>query len=97
VKAPKSNFGAFESPGEGPLGIIKVPRRRRASGASKLRRLVEGISSGPDDSREHRREQNRSLCYDTHVSLQPVFPDGAVAELIFAGVRGGGRNWPQRN
>ena len=58
----------------------------------ELRRLVEGISSGPDDSREHRREQNRSLCYDTHVSLQPVFPDGALAELIFAGVRGGGRN-----
>jgi hypothetical protein len=23
----------------------------------ELRRLVEGISSGPDDSREHRREQ----------------------------------------
>ena len=24
----------------------------------ELRRLVEGISSGPDDSREHRREQD---------------------------------------
>jgi hypothetical protein len=28
----------------------------------ELRRLVEGISSGPDDSREHGREQFRLRC-----------------------------------
>jgi hypothetical protein len=28
----------------------------------ELRRLVEGISSGPDDSREHGREQDQFFC-----------------------------------
>ncbi len=49
----------------------------------KLRRLVEGISSGPDDSREHRREQFGSLCQYAYVTLQPVFPEPSAGRFFF--------------
>ena len=55
----------------------------------KLRRLVEGISSGPDDSRERRREQFGSLCQYAYLTLQPVFPD-APAGPYFYGSRQNG-------
>ena len=56
----------------------------------ELRRLVEGISSGPDDSREHRREQDLvfsffAASYAMYLQ-QPADHDAVRAQKI-----GGGR------
>jgi len=58
----------------------------------ELRRLVEGISSGPDDSREHRREQDLvfsffAASYAMYLQ-QPADHDVVRAQKIVGGRQG---------